>query len=73
VNWLKTILQEIFGLFVDDASFALAILLWLVLVKVLTPHLGIPATWNEIILFAGLAFILTESATRYAKPRATKK
>jgi hypothetical protein len=73
MNWLKTILQEIFGLFVDDASFALAILLWLVLVKVLTPHLGISTSWSGIILFAGLALILTESATRYAKPRATKK
>jgi hypothetical protein len=72
MNWFKTILQEIFGLFVDDASFALAILLWLVLVRVLT-HLGIPTSWSAIILFAGLALILCESTTRYAKPRAIKK
>jgi membrane protein implicated in regulation of membrane protease activity len=72
MNWLKTILHEIFGLFVDDASFALAILLWLVLVNVLTPHLGIPTSWSAIILFAGLALILAESTTRYAKPRNQK-
>jgi hypothetical protein len=72
MNWLKTILNEIFGLFVDDATFALAILLWLVLVKVLTSHLGIPTSWSGIILFAGLALILAESTTRYAKPRNPK-
>jgi hypothetical protein len=69
MNWLKTILREIFGLFVDDATFALTILLWLILVKLFASHLGIPARWAAIILFAGLALILAESTTRYAKPR----
>jgi hypothetical protein len=72
MNWLKTILREIFGLFVDDASFALAILLWLVVVRTLTPHMGIPARWSGIILFTGLALILAESTTRYAKRQQQK-
>jgi hypothetical protein len=67
MNWLKTILREVLGLFVDDATFALAILLWLLMVKMITPHLGIPARWTAIILFAGLALILAESTIRYAK------
>ena len=73
MNWLRTIFREVFGLFVDDASFALAILLWLVLVKILTPHLGIPSGWTGIILFTGLALILAESTTRYAKRPRHKK
>jgi hypothetical protein len=72
MNWLKNIFYEIFGLFVDDVSFALAIFLWLILVKVFTPHLGIAPVWTGVILFTGLALILTESTTRYAKRRSEK-
>jgi hypothetical protein len=67
MNWLKIIVREIFGLFVDDAIFAAAILLWLVFIKILTTQLGIAARWSGIILLAGLALILAESTTRYAK------
>jgi hypothetical protein len=67
MNWLKTIFREIFGLFVDDGSFAIAILFWLALVKFLTPHLGLYARWSGVILFLGLAAILVESAARFAK------
>jgi hypothetical protein len=67
LKWLKNILDEIFGLFVDDGSFALAILIWLALVRWATPHLNIPSRATGIILFAGLALILTESAARYSR------
>jgi membrane protein implicated in regulation of membrane protease activity len=67
MNWLKTIIREIFGLFVDDAIFAAAILLWLVFIKILTAQLAIASRWSGIILLAGLALILAESTTRYAK------
>jgi hypothetical protein len=67
MKWLKNIVREIFGLFVDDGSFALAILLWLVIVRGATPRLNIPSGITGIILFAGLALILAESATRYSR------
>lgn len=67
MKWLKSILREIFGLFVDDGIFALAILLWLAVVRWATPHLNIPAGITGVILFAGLALILAESATRYSR------
>ena len=67
MKWLKNIFREIFGLFVDDGSFALAILIWLAVVRWATPHLNIPAGITAIILFAGLALILTESTTRYSR------
>jgi hypothetical protein len=67
MKWLKNIFREIFGLFVDDGSFALAILIWLAVVRWATPHLNIPAGITAVILFAGLALILTESATRYSR------
>jgi hypothetical protein len=67
VKWLKNILREIFSLFVDDGSFALAILIWLAVVRWATPHLNIPSRATGIILFVGLALILTESAARYSR------
>jgi membrane protein implicated in regulation of membrane protease activity len=70
MNGLRTIFREIFGLFVDDGSFALLILLWLGLTTLLLPHLGwVPIwalKWRGVILFAGLAAILMASAIRYA-------
>lgn len=67
--WLKSIFREIFGLFVDDGSFAIAILAWLVLLWLALPHLPIPPVWHGAILFAGLIAILVESALRRARQR----
>ena len=67
MKWLRNILREIFGLFVDDGSFALAILLWLAIVRWATPRLNIPSGITGVILFAGLALILAESTTRYSR------
>jgi hypothetical protein len=67
MKWLQNIFREIFGLFVDDGSFALAILLWLAIVRWATPHFNIPSGMTGVILFAGLALILAESAVRYSR------
>lgn len=67
MKWIKTIFREVFGLFVDDFSFAVAILSWLALMRWVAPRLGIPARVAGVVLFAGLALILVESALRYAR------
>jgi hypothetical protein len=67
MRWLRTILAEILGLFVDDGSFALAILVWLGVIWLGLPWLNLPAAWNGVILFTGLAAILAESALRGAR------
>ncbi len=64
MTWLKAIWSEFFGLFVDDGSFAVAILLWLAAAWLILPRLGLPAAVPPAILFAGLVVILVESATR---------
>ena len=64
---LKRIVEEIFGLFVDDGYFAIAIIVWLGLLWLILPHLPISANWNAVILFAGLIAILVESALRRAR------
>ncbi len=66
MSWLRTIITEIFGLFVDDSGLALAILIWLGAVWLALARLALPPTWGAIILFAGLAAILVGSALRRA-------
>lgn len=73
MTWIKTILREIFGLFVDDTKFALAIILWVALVKVLLPRISIPPVWAGTIFFAGLALILAGSAELYSRARRSNK
>lgn len=67
MSWLKTILREIYGLFVDDGSFAIAILIWLGLVWFALPRLSWGNAWNAIILAVGLLAILIESVLRRAR------
>ena len=64
---LKAALREVFGLFVDDGSYAVAILAWLALCWLVLPHLPSLGPWAGLILFAGLAGVLVESALRRAR------
>ena len=65
MTWLRTVFVEIFGLFVDDGSFALLILAWVGLTAFLLPYLGWASPLRGLVLFAGLAAILLGSAIRY--------
>lgn len=65
--WLKAIVSEIFGLFVDDGALALAVLAWVGAAWLVLPRLGVSATWSGLVLFAGLALILAESANRRSR------
>jgi len=67
MQWIKTIFGELYAVFVDDASFAIAIALWAVLLWFLVPHLGLPGRWNGALLFSGLCVILVEGALRRAR------
>jgi len=58
LSWIKPVLREIFGLFVDDVSFAVPILVWLLVVAVAVLPLGTSANWVEPLLFLGLAAVL---------------
>ena len=63
---LKSIAQELIGLFVDDNRFAVAILAWLILIRLLLPRLS-PPPWHAPILTIGLLAILFESVLRRAR------
>lgn len=67
MSWLKTVSHEILGLFVDDLSFTIAILVWLTVLWWLLPRLPIAGAWQAVILFAGMIAILVESVLRGAR------
>lgn len=73
MTWIKNVLREIFGLFIDDGAFALAILVWLGVVHWAARYIRFSSITLAVILFVGLALILLESATRYARRKRTVK
>jgi len=69
MSWLKSIAREVFGLFVDDLTFAGAILFWLAIVIFVLPQFASSRHWGAAALFAGMALILIESVLRFARRR----
>jgi len=68
MRWVRPVAREVYGLFVDDGSFAIALLVWIVAAVVGLPLLG-AGHWGGVALFAGLAVVLVESALRAARRR----
>jgi len=69
MSWLKSIVREVVGLFVDDGNFAIAILVWLAAAAVALPRVTARAHWTGPILFVGLALVLVESVLRFSRRR----
>lgn len=67
MQWLRTVGREIWGLFVDDGSFAAAIVVWLAIVLFGMRRAGWGEHWGGVALFAGLALVLIENVLRYAR------
>jgi hypothetical protein len=65
MRWLRSIVREIVELFVDDGSFAVAILVWLVVV--LLGRMVAEGRWLGCVFFGGLAVVLIESVLRFAR------
>ncbi len=73
MQWLKTTLTEIYGLFVDDVLLAITILVWLVAIAALLRLHRLPMEWAGLLLAGGLMLLLVESATRYARAHRTRR
>lgn len=65
--WLKTLLIEAWGLFVDDGWLAAASIAWLAIVWQVLPLLQVPSSWRAVALFAGLLAILAGTALQRAR------
>jgi hypothetical protein len=67
MHWLNAAIGEIYGLFVDDGHFALAILVWLLFIWLAVSLLPSLAAWGSIVFFLGLAAILLVNASQAAR------
>ena len=67
MKWVRTIWEELIGLFVDDGRFAALIVGWVVLCALVLRRTGLPNGGSAALLFAGFAAILIESAVRRAR------
>jgi hypothetical protein len=69
MKWVSSAARELIGLFVDDGSLALAVLVWVAVAMLAFPALPIDGNWLAVALFAGLALILVENLLRTARRR----
>ena len=67
MQWIKAIARELIGLFVDDGSFAAAIVIWLGVVWLLSHRIPAIMAWSGIILFLGLGLILLWSTRQRSR------
>jgi hypothetical protein len=65
--WLRGVLHELVGLFVDDASLALAVIVWSALVAVAGRAGWLDATAQALLLAVGIAALLVENVRRAAR------
>ncbi len=61
------ILKELWGLFVDDGTLAVGIIVWLLFIAFILPRTAIPAQFDSVILLAGLVIGLMENIWRAAR------
>ena len=64
MNAVATALRQLWGLFVEDASFTLGILGSLVIAAFAFPALGLRDAWRGPALFVLLAIVLLENVRR---------
>ena len=64
---IATALRELWGLFVEDASFTVGILAVLGLAMFVVPRLGVSGSWKGPLVFLALAIILVENVVRSAR------
>jgi hypothetical protein len=67
MSWVRPVLREVWGLFVDDGNFALSIVAWLAVAIAGRYWLGGDRVWVGPVLALGLAAILTENVARSAR------
>ena len=70
MKMLSTIGRELFGLFVDDGSFAQAILVLLAVTALLAREESIDIGYAAVLLVAGSIIVLVENVVRSARKSA---
>jgi len=67
MSFLASVVKEIFGLFVDDGSLAIGILVAIAALALVAGF--VPAAWLGALFFAALCLLLVENTLRRARNR----
>jgi len=67
MNAIRTALREFWGLFVDDGSLALFVVVLIALVTAAVKEAGLPPLWGGAALVVGCVALLVESLYRAAR------
>jgi hypothetical protein len=67
MNMLRSILEEVVGLFIDDSMLALLCVVLIVVVTGAVLLLGLPGLWGGTLLLVGCIAILAWSVARAAR------
>lgn len=65
---MKAVWKELFGLFVDDASLAIGLVVWVIVASYLLPRLALGA-WSGPMLALGAAIVLVFSLRKVVRRR----
>jgi hypothetical protein len=67
MNAFLTAVREVWGLFVEDATFTLGIIVCLIAASYVLPHVPVPTSWRGPLFFLMLAIVLIENVVRSAR------
>lgn len=67
MNAFVTAIRQVWGLFVEDATFTLGTIVCLILAGYVLPHVSITPAWRGPLLFVMLAVVLVENVVRSAR------
>ena len=69
MKFLNSVAGELFGMFVDDGSLAIGILIWAGVIAALQASRFLPPALAGLVLFLGLAALLLENVLRRSRNR----
>jgi hypothetical protein len=64
MNLIVTTFKNLIGIFVEDGTLAILLIVWVGIVALVLPRVPIDSSWDGAILFAGCVAILIENVVR---------
>jgi hypothetical protein len=67
MNLIVAAFKQLIGLFVEDGTLALFLIIWVGIAALGLPRVPIDSSWDGVILFAGCVAILIENVIRASR------
>jgi hypothetical protein len=64
MNFIVKAFKQLIGLFVEDGTLAILLIVWVGIAALGLPRVPIDSSWDGVILFAGCVAILVENVVR---------